>query len=1526
MHAERDYLNRLVFPELRKRCQQLGMDFIPIDLRWGVTEEDARARGALSLCLQEVDRCLPFFLGLIGERYGWSPPAETIPRKRYAAIRHENEISDRDAELLDDCYRLDPTTSKACYRLRPERALSNDEAIRLALLLRRAGLPSQSITEREIERAIAPVNGLSSHCLFYLRRSGMVRQPDFPPTMHGVFVESSLERRRALAELKARIESLGDPHVVRHYRTAYEGLRIDAAYLPRNLTARDRNALADRVIQAAEWQELDPKLREALSAHGTPALSGLEKFGEMVLEDLHRQINAALSRSSRRPKTRPLDSQARYIVARTRLFVGRKRELASLFRYARHKNSAARTLFAVTGEAGSGKSSLLAEFALQARKGLKDHGVVTVFIGVSPGSADLTIMLRDAFTRLRETCELNDPVPDDPAELRRDLRKWLEKASANGRVLLVIDALNQLDPRRHSHELDWLPLELPPKVRLVVSTVAGPCLDVVERRIPSENILRLDALSDTERQEIVDRHLSLRGKRLSPAHRAQLLDTSLRPDARLPLYLLVALEELCLFGDYDGLDLRLRQLPPSLEELFEQVLQRLELDHGFPLAATVCRLIAASRSGLAEGEVMDLLNNEDVAASRLEWTRFYRAAEPYFKPIDEESGAGLLDFFHEQLRLAVLRRYFKMTSISAPATRAWLRAHRVIAEEFKRLATDTAGNWRTAAERPLAELPFHLIRSDSWNRLIQTLCDLRFIQAKCTAGLTYALVADFEDASQQIPDVPASRVERLNDFARFVSRSSHQLALHANRPGFVVQHAHHSAVKGPVASSAERLLREPAALGSAVFLLASDGSRPPYEPRPAIVRTFAGRGEDDTKVAMSGDGRIAISTSVDELVVWDVATGEPRRRLRDDDRAHCIALSADGAIAVSGSGDERVRVWNVDAAQCVRKLHVHKDFVVAITITPDARLGVSGSLDGSFAFWDLQNGHLLWRLKIEEDSAQRLAMSADGRVLLSGGGDGRLRVFDLQKQKLKRELPLGNNAIAAVAITHDGTRAIASDDEGNVHVCNLASGKRLHRVETRNWDMAGLALTPDARTIVGGGRLGIDVIDARSGKLLKSLVSAGGSVGGVTGLAVTSDGHSAMSASYDGELNFWDLRAAGQRGLKAREPEIAVKEVSLSPDGRHAACTADDVIEIRKVSDGATTASISVPGETCCDTFFTLDGTHIVCGSVAGKHYGAIAAAELRTEKTSWSKVRHTGYVSSLAATPDGRFVLSAGEDGTLRTWDVDGLRDTGLISKGRIVKEQVATGPDGCLALSAGPTDSDDDQTVYVWDWSSKRIAQKLPGHKSAVWVLAISPDGRYAASGGLDETFRLWDLAAGKLLRELPGHPNEVRALVFSADGRRILSAGEDRTLHVWDIETGECLNVLAENYPIISLTLRNETIAMVLKGGSLKWLQLHDAGSGPPIVTAIRAYLFQRHEWERAARATCPMCGNRFSPPRGVGRVIADAEATVKSGTPICLQLPEELFQDERLLCRCPKCRQLVRFNPFTSNLHGAPSVTG
>lgn len=90
MHAERDYLVRRVFPPLRAWCAQRRLKLLDIDLRWGISREDAEEnKRVVEVCLHNVDRCRPFFLGFLGQRRGWVPSVEDLnpeTLKRYPGL------------------------------------------------------------------------------------------------------------------------------------------------------------------------------------------------------------------------------------------------------------------------------------------------------------------------------------------------------------------------------------------------------------------------------------------------------------------------------------------------------------------------------------------------------------------------------------------------------------------------------------------------------------------------------------------------------------------------------------------------------------------------------------------------------------------------------------------------------------------------------------------------------------------------------------------------------------------------------------------------------------------------------------------------------------------------------------------------------------------------------------------------------------------------------------------------------------------------------------------------------------------------------------------------------------------------------------------------------------------------------------------------------------------------------------------------------------------------------------------------
>ena len=103
MMKERDLLVKEIFPELRRKCAQRFVTFTEVDLRWGITEAQANEGQVLPLCLAEIERSRPYFIGLLGERYGWIPDTiqpEVIAREPWLLEHVQGRTSVTELEIL----------------------------------------------------------------------------------------------------------------------------------------------------------------------------------------------------------------------------------------------------------------------------------------------------------------------------------------------------------------------------------------------------------------------------------------------------------------------------------------------------------------------------------------------------------------------------------------------------------------------------------------------------------------------------------------------------------------------------------------------------------------------------------------------------------------------------------------------------------------------------------------------------------------------------------------------------------------------------------------------------------------------------------------------------------------------------------------------------------------------------------------------------------------------------------------------------------------------------------------------------------------------------------------------------------------------------------------------------------------------------------------------------------------------------------------------------------------------------------
>ena len=197
----------------------------------------------------------------------------------------------------------------------------------------------------------------------------------------------------------------------------------------------------------------------------------------------------------------------------------------------------------------------------------------------------------------------------------------------------------------------------------------------------------------------------------------------------------------------------------------------------------------------------------------------------------------------------------------------------------------------------------------------------------------------------------------------------------------------------------------------------------------------------------------------------------------------------------------------------------------------------------------------------------------------------------------------------------------------------------------------------------------------------------------------------------------------------------------------------------------------------------------------------------------------YTNPVSTLAFSPDGRMIASAGRN--VQLWNAATGQLIRTFARHAGYSHSISFSPDG-KTLASGCEDysemeklTDWSPDIHLWDASTGIHKQKFIGHRSSVRSLAFSPDGTILASGSLDKTIRLWDAATGLHRKTLIGHTEGVTRIVFSPDGQTVATVGGE--VRLWDAATGLHRKTLTGSPPALIVTYSPSSDGDLITGPS-------------------------------------------------------------------------------------------------------------
>ncbi|TVS10004.1 MAG: hypothetical protein EA424_26065, partial [Planctomycetaceae bacterium] len=529
-----------------------------------------------------------------------------------------------------------------------------------------------------------------------------------------------------------------------------------------------------------------------------------------------------------------------------------------------------------------------------------------------------------------------------------------------------------------------------------------------------------------------------------------------------------------------------------------------------------------------------------------------------------------------------------------------------------------------------------------------------------------------------------------------------------------------------------------------------------------------------------GDQRLLTTAGDATVRMWHLTAGGQIRQFDGIGQRSAMALADDGKWILTGSDSTAALLWDADQEAALPEvLTGHRFEITAVAISSGDEIRqrrlFTGDTNGHANVWHWDRSQEAWRVSAELiGHLPGFAITAaqflpDGRTLLTACEDHTVMRWDTETGR----------RVAASTLKHPGAvrgMDLASDGQQVVTLC-LASQRDGERTtegfQLTHWDLDSARELH--RQFVGDETVTSAVFDQdASGVLVASMTADGSSV-----------------------VKRWDLSDGGYRPLWSDDRgRGSVWAAFPSPDGTQVLTAGGSYARLWDIDTGQAIQTFSPHGPLAYASFSPAD-TLVATAGVDG----AVKIWSVAEQADDWGKVRlkipqaHrkddrpypvNSAVFGPASAGGDHLLLTAGDDGSARIWDLQGPKplQQNLFQHPAPVLHAVFS-PDATLVATACA-----DGAARIWHVATGegQILGERTSHSLAVRCVAFSPDGKRLATGSDDNTIKVWDVPTQTEITLLAGHAASITSIGFSPDGRRIFSGSQDAMAKVWDADSGQ------------------------------------------------------------------------------------------------------------------------------------------